>query len=104
MQMTGPGLNLDILSGISALLLFPFARRIPRWGILVWNTLALGLLLWIVGVAILSLPGAFQRLNPDNVWIAYFPFIWLPTLAVTAALLGHIALFRRFLGRDSGRG
>ena len=97
-QMTWTGLNLDILSGVSALLLFPFARKIPRWGILTWNTLALALLLWIVGVAILSLPSAFQRLKPDNVWLAYFPFIWLPTVAVTSALLGHVALFRRLLG------
>jgi hypothetical protein len=97
-QMTWTGLNLDILSGVSALLLFSFARRIPRWGILTWNTLALALLLWIVGVAVLSFPGAFQRLKPDNVWVAYFPFIWLPTVAVTSALLGHVALFRRLLG------
>ncbi|MEO7167134.1 MAG: hypothetical protein ABI016_08860 [Chthoniobacterales bacterium] len=41
-QMTWTGLNLDILPGISALLLFPVGRRIPRWGILVWNTLAQG--------------------------------------------------------------
>lgn len=99
-QMTWTGLNWDILSGISALLLFPFARRIPRWGILTWNGLALALLLWIVGVAVLSFPGAFQRLKPDNVWVAYFPFIWLPTVAVTSALLGHVALFRRLLGTD----
>ena len=80
------------------MLLFPFARKIPPWGILTWNTLALALLLWTVGVAVLSFPGALQRLKPDNVWVAYFPFIWLPTVAVTSALLGHIALFRRLLG------
>ena len=97
-QMTWTGLNLDILSGVSALLLFPFARRIPRWGLLTWNSLALALLFWIVGVAVLSFPGTLQRLKPDNVWIAFFPFIWLPTVAVTSALLGHIALFRRLLG------
>ena len=100
-QMTWTGWNLDILSGVSALLLFPFARKIPRWGILTWNTLALALLLWIVGVAVLSFPGPFQRLKPDNVWVAYFPFIWLPTVAVTSALLGHVALFLRLLrGRE----
>lgn len=96
-QMTWNGMNWDILSGISALLLFPFANRIPRWGLLAWNTLALALLLWIVGVAVLSFPGAFQRLKPDNVWVAYFPFVWLPAVAVTSALLGHVVLYRRLL-------
>ena len=98
LQMTWNGMNWDILSGISALLLFPFANKIPRWGLLVWNTLALALLLWIVGVAVLSFPGAFQRLRPDNIWVAYFPFVWLPTVAVTSALLGHVVLFRKLLG------
>ena len=97
-QMTWTRLNFDILSGVSALLLFPFARRIPRWGSLTWNTLALALLLWTVGVAVLSFPGTLQRLKPDNVWVAYFPFIWLPTVAVTSALLGQVALFRRLFG------
>lgn len=96
-QMTWNGLNMDILSGISALLLFPFVGNVPRWGILAWNTMALGLLLWIVGVAVLSFPGALQRLKPDNVWVAYFPFVWLPAVAVTSALLGHVVLFRRLL-------
>ncbi len=98
-QMTWDGINLDILSGITALLLIPFAKRIPNWGILVWNTLALCLLLWIVGVALLSFPTAFQRLEPDNIWVAHFPFVWLPTVAVTSALIGHLAVYRKLLSK-----
>ena len=95
--MTWDGLNLDILSGVSGLLLFPFVRRIPKLGILIWNTLALCLLVWIVGVSTLSFPSAFQRLGPDNIWVAHFPFVWLPTVAVTAALIGHLAVYRQLL-------
>ncbi len=98
LQMSWDGLNLDILSGVSALLLFPFVKRMPRWSILLWNILALCLLLWIVGVAILSMPSAFQQLEPDNIWVAHFPFIWLPTVAVTFALIGHVAVFRKLRG------
>ena len=36
------------------------------------------------------------RLKPDNTWVTHFPFIWLPTIAVTSALIGHIAAYRRF--------
>lgn len=49
----------------------------------------------VVIVAILSIPSPFQQLKPDNIWVAYFPFVWLPTAAVVAALLGHLVLFRK---------
>ena len=100
-QMTWNGINWDILSGITALLVFPFVRRIPQWGILIWNTVALCLLLWIVGVATLSFPSAFQRLEPDNIWVAHVPFVWLPTVAVTSALIGHLAVFRKLLRNEN---
>lgn len=94
-QMTWSGLNFDILTGISALILIPFASRIPRKWLLIWNWVGLALLAWVVGVAALSMPTPFQQITPDNVWIAFFPFIWLPTIAVLAALIGHLALFRK---------
>ncbi len=94
-QMSWNGYNFDVLSGISALLLFSFVERLPRWLVLAWNLMALGLLAWVVGIAILSFPTTFQRLKPDNVWVAHFPFVWLPTVAVAAALAGHVAVFRK---------
>ncbi|MEZ5323581.1 MAG: hypothetical protein R3F19_00730 [Verrucomicrobiales bacterium] len=98
-QMTWTGLNLDIVTGVSALLVFPIAHRLPRWGILLWNSIGLGLLAWVVGVAVLSMPTTFQQLEPDNIWVAWFPFIWLPTIAVVAALAGHLAVFRKLSGK-----
>jgi hypothetical protein len=34
-------------------------------------------------------------MRPDNTWVASFPYVWLPAILVTAALLGHIIIFRR---------
>lgn len=96
-QMTWTGMNFDIIAGLTALVFAPFAARAGRIACLLWNTVALGLLLWIVGVAALSMPTRFQSIEPDNVWIAHFPFVWLPTILVATAMLVHIALFRKIL-------
>jgi len=89
--------------GGTALLLAPFASRLPPAVLAAWNTMGLVLLAWVVGVAVLSLPTPLQRLWPDNVWVAHAPYVWLPTVLVPAALLGHIALFRQ-LGPPSAWG
>ncbi|GEP42919.1 hypothetical protein [Brevifollis gellanilyticus] len=94
-QMTWSGLNFDIVSGVTALLLAPFAGRVPRGVLLAWNILGLCLLVWVVSVATLSFPTRFQMLTPANSWVADFPYVWLPTVHVCAALLMHVILFRR---------
>ncbi len=96
-QMTWPpmGLNLDVLTGVTALLIAPLAKRLSRPVILVWNTAGLALLAWVVGVALVSMPTPFQRLEPDNIWVAWWPFVWLPVALVGSALLGHLLVFRR---------
>ncbi len=100
-QMTWSGLNFDIVTGVTALMIAPFAERLPRSALLAWNTLGLALLIWVVSVATLSFPTQFQFLLPSNVWIAEFPYVWLPTIHVTAAFLMHIVLYRRLLQRAS---
>jgi hypothetical protein len=94
-QMTWSGMNLDILTGVTALLLFPFADRLPRLALHAWNLLGWGLLVTVVVVAILSMPTPLQRIEPDNTWVAVFPFIWLPTVHVVLAWSGHVLLLRR---------
>ncbi len=94
-QMTWSGYNFDIATGLTALLLAPFAGSLPRWLILLWNSLGLALLLVVIGIAAVSFPTRLQLLHPDNRWPAFFPYVWLPAILVTAALLGHIVLFRR---------
>ena len=109
-QMTYTGSNFDITTGISALLVAALLARgrAPRWLVLAWNAWGTLLLLAIVTIALASLP-AFAAFGNDpaslNTWVAYFPFVWLPAGLVSAAILGHVLLWRRLLsygmrGRD----
>lgn len=94
-QMTWSGYNFDIITGITALVLTPFAEVAPARLVLFWNCLGLALLSWVVGIAMISMPTRLQLMRPDNAWVASFPYVWLPTMLVTAALLGHIVVFRK---------
>jgi hypothetical protein len=100
--MTFTGLNFDVTTGATALSLAPLVARggAPRWLVWGWNTLGTLLLLNISAVAVASLPAfaAFGR-EPSrlNTWVAYFPFVWLPAGLVSAAVLGHVLLWRRLL-------
>ena len=54
------------------------------------------LLINILTIAILSTPmvAAFgdDRLNT---WVAYPPYVWLPTMMVVCAITGHLVIFRK---------
>ena len=95
LQMTWEGLNLDLLSGISAFF-FLFWKRAPVWIITVWNIVAFALLINVVAIGMLSAPTPFRIFleGPSIVWVTYFPYILLPGVLVFAALLGHVLLFR----------
>jgi hypothetical protein len=94
-QMTWQGYNFDIVTGITALALAPFARAAPMSLVVAWNCLGLTLLLWVVGIAAVSFPTPIQLLRPDSTWLTLFPYVWLPSVLVTAALLGHVVIFRK---------
>jgi hypothetical protein len=55
----------------------------------------------IVVIAWLSTPTPMQlfRQEPANTWIARPPYIWLPTVMVAFAILGHIVVWRRLQGK-----
>jgi hypothetical protein len=97
-QMTFEGRNWDIISGVSAAAIAWLAakRQAPRWLVLLWNCVGLALLLNIVVIAILSMPTPLRRFHnePVNSFVAYFPYIWLPTFLVQLALFGHLLVFR----------
>jgi len=103
-QMTYTGANFDIATGATALViaLLVARRALPGWLIIAWNALGSALLLAILAIAVASLPGfaAFGK-QPErlNTWIAYFPFVWLPAGLVSAAVLGHVLLWRRLWSR-----
>ena len=100
--MTWTGTNLDIVAGVSALLLAPFAHRVGPRLLQGWNLTMAGVLIVTVVTGILAAPTPFRKIlgDPPNSWIAHFPFVWLPTILVFSAWLGHIVLFRRLARRD----
>jgi len=100
--MTFEGRNFDILSGISAPVIYYLVfvkMKLNRSALLIWNFICLALLLNIVFNAILSVPGTFQRFAFDqpNVAILVFPFIFLPSVLVPLVLFSHLASIRLVL-------
>ena len=94
--MTFEGRNFDILSGLTAPLVYYLAfhgGKTNRPLLIVWNLLALALLCNIVTTAIL----AFPSVNPDiplalqNRGVTFFPYVWLPTVVVPIVFFSHLA-------------
>lgn len=102
-QMTFAGSNFDIVSGILGLVVGAWAvrSRLSRGVILGFNLVGLALLVTIVGIAILSMPTPLRRFHgePPPVIVATWPFVWLPTVLVQAAWLGHLLVFRKLASR-----
>jgi hypothetical protein len=100
--MTFEGVNLDILSGLTAPLIWYLAfkrGRVNTTILWIWNIACLLLLINIVAVALLSVPTPMQRLafEQPNVGVLYFPYIWLPACVVPLVLLSHLAAIRQLV-------
>jgi hypothetical protein len=98
-QMSYAGRNFDIVSGGTALLLaiwLATGHRSPRV-VALWNVLGIALLTNILIIALLSAPTPLRVFmnEPANTWITHSPWVWLPTVMVAMAMLGHIAVYRR---------
>jgi hypothetical protein len=97
-QMSYSGLNFDILTGLSAVILSLLlaSGRAGLTAIRIWNIAGFLLLVNVVVIAVASLP-VFHAFGPDrlNTWVTYPPFIWLPGILVPAALLGHLLVWRK---------
>ncbi|HOZ87036.1 MAG TPA: hypothetical protein PL029_04710 [Bacteroidia bacterium] len=103
--MTFEGRNFDILSGLTAPLIFYFGfvkKKLGRKIILIWNFICLGLLANIVVNAVLSAPFPFQKFAFDqpNIAVLYFPFNWLPSFVVPVVLFSHLATIRQLVNKD----
>ncbi len=106
--MTFEGANLDIISGISA----PFAavfmvgsRSKSRIGAIIWNLVALGLLINIVVIAIGHTPYFYAGTEevPANTGVFYFPYILLPTFIVPAVFFSHLVSLNQLLFKKDQR-
>jgi hypothetical protein len=105
--MTFEGWNFDILSGITAPIVYFLAfkgGRTNRTLLIVWNVIALGLLANIVTLAVLSFQGPLQRVAFDqpNVGVTFLPFIWLPAIIVPIVLFAHLASLWQLIFRRNG--
>jgi len=98
-QMSYSGWNFDIVTGVTAALLAIAIAlgRAPLPLVRLWNAMGILLLLNIVTIAVLSTPLPFRVFtsDPANVWITRAPWVWLPTVLVLAAIVGHILVARR---------
>ena len=103
-QMTYAGRNFDVVTGVlaAALGLWLWAGHRTVWLVVVWNIMGLALLVNIVTIAILSTPVPFRYFmnDPPNLLPSTFPYVWLPTFLVQAALFGHLVVFRALSSRE----
>lgn len=104
--MTFEGRNFDILSGLSAPLIYYFGfmkNKISKQLIIVWNFICLGLLINIVVNAVLSVPTPLQQFGFEqpNIAVLYFPFVLLPSFLVPLVFLAHLASIRQLLSRTN---
>jgi hypothetical protein len=96
-QMSYSGLNFDIVTGATAIIVaaIVWSGHGGRRLVAAWNLLGLLLLVNIVTVAILATP-RFRYFGDDalNTFVLDPPFVWLPAVMVLAALAGHLVIFR----------
>lgn len=100
--MTFEGRNFDIISGLTAPIIFYFGYvkgKLNKKIILIWNFICLGLLVNIVANAVLSAPFPFQQFAFDqpNIAVLYFPFNWLPSCVVPLVLFSHLVCIRQII-------
>lgn len=98
-EMSIEGYNFDFLTGLTALpIAFVLWRGGPQWLATGWSCFGSLCLLTIAILGTASSP-MFQAFGPEHVnsWVAYFPYVWLPTVLVLMAIAGHVVVFRRVL-------
>lgn len=107
-QMTYAGRNFDIVSGVLAagVGLWLWAGHRTVWLVAAWNVVGLTLLANIVTIAVLSTPAPFRDFmnDPPNLLPSTFPYVWLPSFLVQAALFGHLLVFRAIRRPAPSRG
>lgn len=95
-QLTWSGSNIDVVAGIVALVTIPVVRRWPRAG---WLPTVVGIVLLanVLRVVVTSLPGPLQRFDDVILLPTMFPHVWIATVCVAAAVVGHVIAVRALL-------
>ncbi len=100
--MTFEGNNLDIISGLSAPIIYYLVfikKKLGEKSLLIWNFICLGLLINVLTIAILSAQTPLQQLAFDqpNIGVTYFPFVWLPAVVVPIVFFSHLVAIRQLI-------
>lgn len=100
--MTFEGRNFDLISGLTAPLIYYFGfvkRKLGTKTILAWNFICLAILLFTVTNAVLSAPTPLQKFAFDQPTVAvfYFPFVWLPGVVVPIVIFSHLITIRALM-------
>ena len=100
--MTFEGSNFDILSGLSAPIIYYYGfvkNKIGKPVLLAWNIACVLLLLFVVSNAVLALPARFEQFDFEqpNRALGYFPFILLPAFLVPLVLFSNLAAIRQLI-------
>ncbi len=97
--MTFEGRNFDILSGLSAPLVYYFKRSLSRRVLIAWNIFCILLLLNVVVNAFLSLPARYANFGFEqpNLAVGSFPFLLLPAILVPLVFFSHAATLRQLM-------
>lgn len=102
-QMTWSGLNFDVITGVTALLLGLWALRRPLPTGVVWafNALGTALLVAVAAIAATSAPTPLRQFTegPPVVLPLVVPYNWIVNVHVWTALVGHLVLWRALFGR-----
>jgi hypothetical protein len=100
--LTFEGNNFDIISGLTAPLIYYFGvvkKQLGRGVIISWNVICIVLLLYVVSNAVLSLPTRYLDFGFEqpNIALGYFPFVLLPAILVPLVLFSNLAAIRQLL-------
>lgn len=99
-QMTWAGQNLDVITGVLALVLGGLWLRRPdaRWAGWLGHAVGLILLANVARVAIGSVPGPLRSFEGPPLLLPFHaPYLWIVPFAVSAALFGHVVGVRALL-------
>lgn len=102
--MTFEGANFDVISGLSAPIMYYLAfvsKSVGKRVLLAWNIICSALLLNVLTIAAFSATTPFQKFGFDqpNIGVGYFPFVLLPAIIVPIVLISHLAAIRQLLKR-----
>lgn len=100
--MTFEGRNFDLVSGITAPVIYYLAfvkNRLGTKALLIWNIVCFMILAFTVVNGVLSAPTPLQKFGFEqpNIAVLYFPFILLPGVVVPIVYFSHLAAIRQLV-------